>query len=189
MHHVIIHKSDRGNHVHMQDNAAPRAAAACCCASSFRQAAVPTGAIPPVIKYRGGLSATFMLQDCGNRARGGEWVVGDLWSYLTTDASITAWTQFSQDVQLEIWQSCWQSGNLVEIAAAALVPTCIWARWTLAQAHTETNNRQKGPRAFLMSLVVARRGGSACMAREYPVSYVPSVASGPSNYFLTLLPN
>jgi hypothetical protein len=130
-----------------------------------------------------------MLQDCGNRARGGEWVVGDLWSYLTTDASITAWTQFSQDVQLEIWQSCWQSGNLVEIAAAALVPTCIWARWTLAQAHTETNNRQKGPRAFLMSLVVARRGGSACMAREYPVSYVPSVASGPSNYFLTLLPN
>ena len=109
-----------------------------------------------------------MLQDCGNRARGGEWVVGDLWSYLTTYTSVTTDSQFIKGVHWQIWQSCWQSGNLVVI-----VHMFIWARCSFAQAHTKRNNTQEGPRAFLMSHVVAKRGGSACMAREDPVGYVP----------------
>ena len=127
-----------------------------------------------------------MLQDCGNRAVGSEWVVGDLWSYVTTYASVTTDSQFLQGVHWQIWQSCWQSGNLVDDAAVVIVHTFIWARCSFAQAHTKRNNTQEGPRAFLMSHVVAKRGGSACMAREDPVGYVPFCCLR-LFYFLALL--
>ena len=110
------------------------------------------------------MHAAGLRQSCSGERVGGI----PPYTSVTTDTSATTDSPFIKGVPWQIWQSCWQSGNLVVI-----VHMFIWARCSFAQAHTKRNNMQEGPRAFLMSHVVAKRGGSACMAREDPVGYVP----------------